>query len=280
MYPVLELWGRSIPTYSLMAIIGLLAAYLLMMLLCRRFGINRENVSYIYLGAILGGVVCAKILYLITAIPYLRTDINTVIRSGDNRLWLVLIATYLSGGFVFYGGMIGAGIGAWAMCRLFHWRLADHLTVLAPAIPLFHAFGRIGCLLTGCCYGIPWSWGYQLNASQYAPHHVTLFPVEALESAAEFLFFLIILVWELRGNLRSWDALVAWAAMYAPLRFVDEFFRGDATRGFLGPFSTSQWISIALMVAVVWYLITHSSRLGLARRRHVRAGSPAGRTTL
>jgi len=188
MYPVLELWGRSIPTYSLMAIIGLLAAYLLMMLLCRRFGINRENVSYIYLGAILGGVICAKILYLITAIPYLRTDINTVIRSGDNRLWLVLIATYLSGGFVFYGGMIGAGIGAWAMCRLFHWRLADHLTVLAPAIPLFHAFGRIGCLLTGCCYGIPWSWGYQLNASQYAPHHVTLFPVEALESAAEFLF--------------------------------------------------------------------------------------------
>ena len=26
---------------------------------------------------------------------------------------------------------------------------------LVPAVPLFHAFGRVGCFLAGCCYGIP-----------------------------------------------------------------------------------------------------------------------------
>ena len=32
------------------------------------------------------------------------------------------------------------------------WRTAD---IILPYLPLGHAFGRIGCFLNGCCYGLP-----------------------------------------------------------------------------------------------------------------------------
>ena len=50
--------------------------------------------------------------------------------------------------------------------------------------------------------------------------------------------------------------LGAYILAYAPVRFALEFFRGDAVRGVFGPLSTSQWISLAAVAAVLlgrWY---------------------------
>ena len=65
------------------------------------------------------------------------------------------------GGLVYYGGLIGATLAgilyAWIK-QLPLWKLAD---ILAPSIALGYVFGRIGCLLNGCCYGricnLPWA---------------------------------------------------------------------------------------------------------------------------
>ncbi|MEY4916408.1 MAG: Phosphatidylglycerol--prolipoprotein diacylglyceryl transferase, partial [Verrucomicrobiota bacterium] len=59
------------------------------------------------------------------------------------------------GGLVFYGGLIGAalaGSGYLAWKKLPVWKIAD---ILAPSIALGSVFGRIGCLMNGCCYGYP-----------------------------------------------------------------------------------------------------------------------------
>ena len=65
------------------------------------------------------------------------------------------------GGLVYYGGLIGAtvaGIGYLRWKKLPVWKIAD---ILAPSIALGSVFGRIGCLLNGCCYGracdLPWA---------------------------------------------------------------------------------------------------------------------------
>jgi phosphatidylglycerol:prolipoprotein diacylglycerol transferase len=65
------------------------------------------------------------------------------------------------GGLVYYGGLIGAmlaGIGYLYWKKLPVWKIAD---ILAPSIALGSVFGRIGCLLNGCCYGracdLPWA---------------------------------------------------------------------------------------------------------------------------
>ena len=65
-------------------------------------------------------------------------------------LWQIL--NIRGGGLVFYGGLIGASLACILYVRLKRlplWKIAD---VLAPSIALGHAFGRIGCLMNGCCY--------------------------------------------------------------------------------------------------------------------------------
>ena len=65
-------------------------------------------------------------------------------------------------GTTFYGGLIGASLIFLALyfgaghffCKGAHIRQFNRmLALVAPCIALAHAFGRIGCLLGGCCYG-------------------------------------------------------------------------------------------------------------------------------
>ena len=56
-------------------------------------------------------------------------------------------------GLVYYGGLIGASLAGIIFCyrnKVPLWRMGD---VMAPSVALGHAFGRIGCFMTGCCYG-------------------------------------------------------------------------------------------------------------------------------
>ena len=48
--------------------------------------------------------------------------------------------------------------------------------------------------------------------------------------------------------------LAAYLLLYAPVRFVLEFLRGDPARGFFGPLSTSQWLSLAAAGAALAWL--------------------------
>lgn len=253
MHPALTILGHSVPSYGLLGTLGAFIAFAYAWLVSSRFSLRRDDTLYVCVGAMLGAVTGAKILYLVTTWPSLSHDLSYVL-NGHMNLFPQLLTGYLSGGFVFYGGFIGAGAGAWLMCGVFHWRLGDFMPALAPAIPLFHTFGRIGCLLVGCCYGIPWSWGIRFSQSPYAPNHVTLFPTELMEASGEALIFLIVAAMTLTKRAQRWNGLVLWVALYAPLRFLGEFFRGDAARGFIGPLSTSQWISIALIAIVIAYV--------------------------
>ena len=134
---------------------------------------------------------------------------------------------------------------------------------LVPALPLFHAFGRVGCFLAGCCYGIPapagWL-GVTFPASAVeAPSGVPLLPVQLYEAAGCVLLFLLL------DHLtdRGWPGgrlLALYLALYAVFRFLLEFLRGDAVRGSLGPLSTSQVISLAVLAGVLLAELLHHRR--------------------
>lgn len=104
----------------------------------------------------------------------------------------------------------------------------------------------------GCCYGCPTdsSLGVTFHVSPIAPNGVALVPVQLLEAAAEFLLFAVL--------------LGGYLATYGVLRFTLEFFRYDNYRGFLGPLSLSQWISIVTVVLGTVLLL----------RAHRAAGTP------
>lgn len=254
----LTILGREIPLYGLLGVAGLLLGLAFGLWRCPRFGLTRDDGAYIYVFAALGGLLGAKLLYLLTVLPQFIADLS----AGNT-----LAAKYLTGGLVYYGGVLGAVAGLALSVRWFKKDMPSAFAALTPGLPLMHVVGRVGCHLTGCCYGTitssPLSVVYSHSA--FAPNGVPLLPVQLIEAGAELLIFVFLLLFTRRKN--RWAATVpAYLLIYAPVRFVLEFFRGDGVRGFLGPLSTSQVISLLCMAGSIIWLILLKKRASCAER--------------
>ncbi len=122
-------------------------------------------------------------------------------------------------------------------------RFAD---IAAPSLILAHAFGRVGCLFAGCCFGRPvsesHSWAVQypdpgncaagsefLNAgcAQFGRY-----PVPLIEALLLCLLFWLLITMRPKKKFHG-HILLTYLMVYPLLRFVIEMFRGDKIRGFL-----------------------------------------------
>ena len=119
-----------------------------------------------------------------------------------------------------------------------------YLRLIASAIPLFHGFGRIGCFLTGCCYGKTISPHWHLFGLE-----LDRIPVQLIEASFEFLLFILLLY--LSRKKPQINGVTVYIIVYACFRFTIEFFRGDTVRGIFLGLSTSQWISLAIILVIV-----------------------------
>ena len=136
---------------------------------------------------------------------------------------------------------------------------SDIASPLVAALALFHIFGRIGCFLQGCCYGIPTQKGLAViyQRSEIAPNDIPLFPVQLIEAGAEAAIF-VLLLYHLKKRIRGSALTAIYLLSYGVSRFVLEFFRGDSYRGMLYGLSQSQYISI--LGIVVGSAIVSASR--------------------
>ena len=248
MYPIVTIFGRPIGTYALSSVAGILLAGWYACRAARRRGVDDNEIIVLLLVSAMGILLGSHVLYALTNLPallrYLSESANLSL--GD---WFRGLLPYV-GGAVFYGGLLG-GLAAGALyLRIRRLPFAAYADIAAPAIPLFHAFGRIGCFLGGCCYGIPWEGGITYTrALSPEANGVARFPVQLLESALLFALFLLLAALFRRGALRA-KLLALYLAVYAVLRFLLEFLRGDAIRGVYFGLSTSQWISLAILLAL------------------------------
>lgn len=262
---VIEILGKRIPIYGALGVLGTIIGILYLWLACRIRKKSFEDSLYVFVWAGLFAMVGAKILYLlIEADTICALIVNQKERIGD------IVSDYLSGGFVFYGGLIGAIIGVSFAARYFSLNSAEEMNLCIPIMPLVHGFGRIGCHLVGCCYGIEYSGPLSrvYDHSMYAPNEVGLFPVQLAEAIFDFGLFAILAVLEMHKkceNIRTYIYLLS----YSLVRFGLEFLRGDAYRGAFGGLSTSQWISILIIVAVMLQMIVKGKRMrkALPRRK-------------
>lgn len=231
--------------YGVMTVLGGLVCLLVFHRAEKRHRFPEADAELALIYAVIGALVGAKLLWLLTVMPEFLADLPCLFR--DPGLFL---GAYLSGGFVFYGGLLGAVFAAWLYCRLLRLPFYGLAELLMPLVPLFHAFGRAGCFLAGCCYGRPAQrFGVVFTHSDIAPNGVPLLPVQLWEAAAELALFLL-LSWMDRRGFGGKAMLCTWGAAYGTLRFVLEFFRGDEVRGFLGPLSVSQVLSLLVLAGV------------------------------
>jgi phosphatidylglycerol:prolipoprotein diacylglycerol transferase len=181
-------------------------------------GVAGEKIADLGPWLIVGALLGARTLYVIS---YWDEQF------AGGTLWDIL--NIRLGGLVYYGGLIGAVV-ACILCarwkRLPLWRVAD---ILAPSIALGYVFGRIGCLMNGCCYGracaLPWAIrfpeGNALNAPTTPVHPTQIY--DSLLSLALYAG----LAWLFRRRKFDGQVFAFYLMGYAVTRSFVELFRGD-----------------------------------------------------
>lgn len=249
MLPYINILGIMVPTYGLLAFIGIIVAICFGVFYFSKFyDIKKEDIFYASMFAIIGIGVGAKLLYIITILPELIENFNSL-------NWKTLIPRILQGGFVFYGGLIGGVVGLYVYSKSFEISFKKLCMILIPVVPIFHSIGRIGCLLAGCCHGIEYHGFGSITFynTELAPIGIPLFPIQIVESLCNLIIFIIILLTykKFKGTYKT---VAIYTTLYSVVRFVLEFYRGDVGRGII-VLSTSQWISIVLFIVGITLFI-------------------------
>ncbi len=141
-----------------MMVIGFILAVGLIRRLSRTISPDTKHITNATLYSLIGGIVGARLFYIFHHFQDFKED-----PASAFALW--------HGGMEFYGGVILAIIIIF-FYLLFH-KLPIHryLDILAMGLMLALVFGRVGCLLNGCCYGkptkLPWGICFPYNSIAY-----------------------------------------------------------------------------------------------------------------
>ncbi len=214
-----------------------------------RDGLTPEQVLDLGPWLIVGSILGARTLYVIT---FWRAQFASKPFPDVFMVW--------RGGLVFYGGLIGAALACILYARFRRislWKLAD---AVAPSIALGYVFGRIGCLMNGCCYGRPCGLPWAITFGQAAngpPPGVPLHPTQLYDSRLNLGLYLALAALYRR---KKYDGQVfaTYLVGYALLRSFVEVFRGDypVYQHFLGGWATpAQLVSIGILAGGLGLLV-------------------------
>lgn len=238
MKPILNFGWISLYSYPLVLGMAWGFGYHLFKYLLWKKNVRFENVFTFCTGIFISSWVGAKALFLLN------------ISSFERAQYFYNESFWFGGGFVFYGGLFSAIIFCLVYCEVLKKFSLSNCYLLIPPLCFSHAIGRIGCFLSGCCYGKKslFPWAVKL-------HGEFRHPVQVYESI--LLFFLGGLVLYFISRKKSFlFTLNIYFIGYSSVRFFLEFFRGDSIRGihFLG-LSTSQYFSSAILIFLILGLV-------------------------
>ena len=238
MQPEIEIGPLTLQTFGICFAAAFIGAGAL---IWRRFGELGRPVDWAYemgFAALLGGIVGARLNYLIEHWDEVSDDVVGNLFSGSGLTW--------------YGGAIGGALAvfAWAWWR--GYLGTELLDVAAPALALGYAIGRIGCQLSGDGdYGQewdgPWAMAYPDGT---VPTDEEVHPTPVYETLA--MGGVAYVLWRLRDR-RTGGRLFALYLLLAGLeRFLVEFIRrnDDVALGL----TEAQLISVAMIAAGALWL--------------------------
>ncbi|MFI5271824.1 MAG: prolipoprotein diacylglyceryl transferase [Ktedonobacterales bacterium] len=205
MYPWLHLGPATISTYSICFLLAYITGGLVTYWEARRRHRATEELLQVALGALVGGMLGAKLSMLIFLGP------GTFIKDLP-YLWY--------SGQAWTGGFFGGYAGVLLVKR---WRHITYSTgdVFALAIPLAQAIGRLGNLLGGDPFGLPSTLPWAV-----VQHGVRRQPTALYELLLDLALFVVLL--RLRDKLpHSGDVFTLYVVCYLGLRFLLDFTRAD-----------------------------------------------------
>lgn len=245
MLPYISIGNKIIPTYGICMAVGILAAALIAVKRTKKANKDINSLIVIAAFAIGCGLFGAKLLYIITSYGIGRA-FNEILAGNLNAI--------TSGGQVFYGGLIAGAAGAFLGAAVAREKVFEYCGILVPCVPIGHLFGRIGCFMAGCCYGVPYDGVFSVTFPAAGVLH-GVFPIQLFEALINLGIFFYLIYFAKRNTVK-YGVLFSYLMLYAVSRFILEFFRGDLIRGFAVGLSTSQWISIVLFaVSLIYFTV-------------------------
>ncbi|MBW1808078.1 MAG: prolipoprotein diacylglyceryl transferase [Deltaproteobacteria bacterium] len=250
------LGGASIYSYGVMMGLGIISSWYLGMHYSVREGLSYKTVTTAYALGIIFALIGARIAHLIT---------NPQSWKFDQGFFPALFASKCEG-LVAYGGYIGGILAVLVYLKIKKvdfWSFMD-----CAATPMLLGLGitRIGCLLAGCCHGIPTDVPWCLSfppgsqaASVYPGgmdgYSLCVHPTQIYESLVGF-FLVAVGLFAFKKRKFTGQVFLILIACYAVARFLLETIRGDTDRGYvIGSISTSQFIGIVLIFFVIGFYI-------------------------
>ena len=209
----------------------------------------------ITLRAVLGGIIGAKIYYLIENIATGKSADNInglgTIISGIFTLDIGRIGEGIQnfgGGLVFLGGLIGGMIAVTIYIRKMNLQWLEVADWVAPYLALGHGIGRIGCFLVGDDWGtpsdLPWAIGFP-DGMDPTPQGTTVHPTQIYEMIAYFSVFLYLCYRRQKKNFTG-ELMFEYLFLAGIARFMIEFIRNNPK--YLIGLSGAQYISIIMII--------------------------------
>jgi phosphatidylglycerol---prolipoprotein diacylglyceryl transferase len=285
----------SFPAYFVMLLVGFAFATAVAVLQARRMGEDPDVIVDLGLAALLFGVAGGRIFHVLFDgyfwdYVHLCTDPNkvdwkiteamcassryqghwdavkSVCHPAETDCWAW--AKFWAGGLTYYGGLLAASVAGIALLRRDRFPVWKGVDIAGMVIPIGLGFGRMGCLLAGCCFGrvSTGSGSFSLTFPPYSPASEAQFklglldsladpsrpvvPTQIYESLMSFGVAAACLIWVQPRKRYDGQVFVAFLGLYAIGRFLLEVLRADDRGAVLG-LSTSQWIGIAAVAAAI-----------------------------
>ncbi|HEX4349335.1 MAG TPA: prolipoprotein diacylglyceryl transferase, partial [Verrucomicrobiae bacterium] len=215
--------------------------------------VHADIIADVTLWLMVGSIIGARVVYVTT---YWKQEF------ADQPFSEVFMIQH--GGLVYYGGLIGASVAGiiyltWK--KLPVWKIAD---ILAPSIALGSVFGRIGCLLNGCCYGracdLPWAIHFPAG---HETGGIGVHPTEIYDALLNLVLYAG-LAWLFRHKKFDGQIFALYLIGYAICRSIVECFRGDYPPDHIhaGIFTSAQLLSVPILIGGIVLALVLARRAG------------------
>jgi phosphatidylglycerol---prolipoprotein diacylglyceryl transferase len=204
----------------------------------RSRAMNDEVVSDLCFGVLLSSIIGVRLFYVMTHL-------------SDFHPWYKVFYIW-EGGLTLYGGIIAAIITVFYLSRKRGLQFLVVADVMAPQVLLGVGFTRLGCLLNGCCFGMPTDlpWGVHFPdacAAGYAAAGQALHPTQVYSSMLAFLGWGLLLYLDKKPFITG-ITFARFLIFYGASRFIVDNYRWYENSAIhFGDITTSQLISIALI---------------------------------
>lgn len=263
MYPVLfRIDGYAFRTYTLFVLIGIILGYIVFvkMLEYRKIKISKDRLSDILTWAVIGGVVGARVYYVILHWDvYYKENIAEIF-----KVW--------HGGLVFFGGFLGALFFNLIYAKIRKFSLRKIFDAVGVAFPLGYFFGKLGCFFNGCCFGKPTTcfigikfpknslvWKTLSETLEFQKSGGKVFPAQLIESFGYLIVFLIVFFLYRKRDM-NWNGRLFFVALggVALWRFLVDFIRWYEPYVYIGPLPHSSVLALILIIVSIYYYVRFS----------------------